>query len=233
MFRKMWIHNLIIISVIFFTLIISNIYVSLLFCISFLFISVFSKSSNTRDKSWNTVNKNKLESFLSKLGDKNFKLFKTTGRSGFSIYRYNGNNIYVVPQNTINSSEDLQHAKAVLAHEFCHINNKHAIKVRTLKYTSVFISVIIMYYLSQITEFYIILMASLFFSLIVTLVTNYLRHIFEYHCDQFASEVVSEKAVIDRLRKNTHLSYDPKYTTYISTHPNIDSRIERIHSEDS
>lgn len=140
-------------------------------------------------------------------------------RSGACVARILKNNIIRIPRNVVGTDQ----ISTVVSHEYAHIKNKDSYKYQVIELILVCSVVGIMYMIGSNVIFYII---SVFSGLLISLILNIYRHKIEFRADDFASECVGCRQVVDRLSRNTHL-YKNEYSKYLSLYPNIRERIQR------
>lgn len=173
----------------------------------------------------NEIYSDELHNFLKNLGERDYYLYSTKSESGAGIMRLFKPNIYLVPEQT-NPEEATAESKAVLAHEFSHMRHMDNLKVGLIGNMCIFIISSISVIMMHVIGVFILAVFGFFTTPIIL---NYFHHKFEYRADRFATEAVNERAVQNRLRRNTHLYINNyPYIPYSQTHPDIESRMDEI-----
>jgi hypothetical protein len=184
-------------------------------------------NSSVNTEKLTIVESEELVSFLRNLGDKDGKIAMSSTESGAVIHRIRSENVYIIPKHT-NPELATDEAKAVISHEYSHIKNNDKI-----------ISTLIDILLISLQGFLILIppiIALIVFILncliLFPIIKNYLNHQFEYRADSFAVQKSDLRAVQRRLRRNSHLTpKSSKYIPYNTTHPSIQSRMDKIYDE--
>lgn len=119
----------------------------------------------------------------------------------------------------------------VLYHEIAHLLHKDFEKYHILKYNLIVLQVCIFYIF--ITNKNVLLIFSILFMLLSPLILNYINHTFEYKADKFAKEKTCAQHVSTRIRQNNNRedSWIKLKIPYISSHPPVKNRLQKIHND--
>lgn len=190
-----------------------------------LFIGRLSSDMRTNGKyeKLSSVESSGLNTFLSDLGEEDFEIRKSIRESGAVIHRIGESNIYILPAHTEPEKETAE-AKAVLSHEYSHVKNDH--KIKSIVYDTASIS-LNAFLLGVFGSVWVVPLFVINCFVLLPLLKNYISHRFEYQSDNYAVKQVSVEAVQNRLRRNSHLQTDSKFS-YSTTHPSVQMRMDKI-----
>jgi len=195
-----------------------NIYSILL--VTLLYVINTKISFNIKPKNKNIPHLEKIAN--KELFDKNIqqtKVYTSKKYYGEIIYNKSKPNIIYIPENVVSKYNQ---SKVILYHELAHIVYNHKNKYIIYKY----LILLVFMFLLTISTYMLILL------IIIPLLSNYIKHQFEYQSDKFAVENTSINAVSKRLRTNQKLEPQltlKKYIPYITPHPSIQKRLDKIH----
>lgn len=183
-------------------------------------------SNYISEKQGSKISGGEAQEFADRIADRcdvqHVNLEMTTASSGILVPKFLRKDTILIPENT-NPSQLTEDAKVVIAHEIAHINYRDSLRS---------LVVATLYVVCVNTVFYIY--PNLIFGVLCILILatypfvfNYFSHRQEFRADKFAGDMVSEKSVISRLSRNSHLSDGG---SLVHTHPSISERISRLYS---
>lgn len=177
--------------------------------------TLFTRPSEFRGR----VEDGKLESFIREYENSDFTIRYWDRPMGGVIRRYASSNIYLVPKG-LNRSQSM----CCLAHEIGHAIGEHHLKKLVIRLSSILILSFIVYH----SGFLLPIMLSIC-SVILTLVSNYFNHKYEYRADHIANQMMPTESIVKRLRTDNYQEIRKNsYMPYIHKYPKIASRVRRI-----